>query len=92
MTKEKNRERPEGTENREPVESTNDGTEYIDQRGKTKRAFRAYQDVLDTAEWFRRKLRDQLETFGLTLWEFRLLELIYREEPLATSRLSNGAP
>jgi len=59
--------------------------EYISQRGKAHRAFRAYQDVLDTAEWFRRKVRDQLETFELTLWEFRVLELVYRQGPLYTS-------
>ncbi len=49
------------------------------QREKTSRAYRAYIDLLDTAEWFRRKLRGQLETFDLTLQGFRLMEMMYRE-------------
>jgi hypothetical protein len=49
------------------------------QKEKTTRAYRAYIDLLDTAEWFRRRLRGQLETFDLTLQGFRLMEMMYRE-------------
>jgi DNA-binding MarR family transcriptional regulator len=49
------------------------------QREKTVRAFRAYVDLVDTADWMRLKLRGQLETFDLTMQGFRLLEMMYRE-------------
>lgn len=55
----------------------------ITQKGKTLRAFRAYVDLLDTAEWFREQLRGPLEAFDLTMGGFRLLELLYREGPMS---------
>jgi DNA-binding MarR family transcriptional regulator len=50
---------------------------------KTQRAFRAYLDLLDTAEWIRNELRGQLESFDLTMGGFRLLEMLYREGPVS---------
>jgi DNA-binding MarR family transcriptional regulator len=50
------------------------------QQEKTERAFGAYLDLLDTAEWFGREVRAPLESFDLTMRGFRLLELLYREE------------
>jgi DNA-binding MarR family transcriptional regulator len=51
------------------------------QRGKTLRAFRAYLDLLDTAEHMRAELRGQLASFDLTIRGFRLLETLYRDGP-----------
>lgn len=55
---------------------------YPTPREKTRRAFQAYMDLLDTAEWIRGELRAPLESFDLTMPEFRLLELLYREGAL----------
>jgi len=46
---------------------------------KTLRAFRAYVELLDTAEWLKNEVRAPLASFDLTINEFRLLELLYRE-------------
>ncbi len=46
---------------------------------KTLRAFHAYIELLDTAEWFKAEVRAPLAAFDLTLNEFRLLELLNRE-------------
>lgn len=51
------------------------------QKEKTQRAFRAYVDLLDTAEWMRSYMRGPLESFDLTMGGFRLLEMLYREGP-----------
>ncbi len=48
-------------------------------KDKTVRAFRAYTELLDAAEWFKGELRGPLTSFDLTMSEFRLLELLYRE-------------
>ncbi len=53
----------------------------ISQRGKTLRAYRAYLDLLDTARWFRGEMRGQLESFGLTMGGFRILEMLLSEGP-----------
>jgi DNA-binding MarR family transcriptional regulator len=50
-------------------------------RQKTRRAFRAYLDLVDTAEWFVEELRGQIECFDLTMEGFRLLEMLYRDGP-----------
>ncbi len=47
---------------------------------KTLRAFGAYLELLDTAEWFEREMRAPLASFDLTMAGFRLLELLYRVE------------
>ena len=56
--------------------------DYPTPRERTQRAFRAYTDLLDTAEWMRAEMRGPLELFDLTMAEFRLLELLYREGAL----------
>jgi len=53
------------------------------QKEKTLLAFRAYLDLLDTAEWLRGYMRAPLESFDLTMGGFRLLELLYREGALS---------
>jgi MarR family 2-MHQ and catechol resistance regulon transcriptional repressor len=55
------------------------------QRARKLKAFRVYLDLLDTADEVRRQLGAQMATFGLTLEEFRLLELLYRKGPVTTS-------
>ncbi len=56
--------------------------DYPTPREKTQHAFRTYTDLLDTAEWMRAEMRGPLELFDLTMAEFRLLELLYREGAL----------
>ena len=48
------------------------------------RSFRAYLDLLDTAEWLRRQFAEQLEAFDLTIDGFRLLDTLYREGAITT--------
>jgi DNA-binding MarR family transcriptional regulator len=48
-------------------------------REKTQRAFRAYLDLLDAADWLKGELRMPLEAFDLTMPGFRLMELLNRE-------------
>jgi DNA-binding MarR family transcriptional regulator len=43
------------------------------------RAFRTYLELLDTAEWFKNEVKAPLASFGLTINEFRVLELLHRE-------------
>ena len=51
-------------------------------RDRTQRAFRACTVLIDTAEWMKTQLRGPLLAFDVTMREFRLLELLYREGPL----------
>jgi DNA-binding MarR family transcriptional regulator len=48
------------------------------------RAFQTYLELLDAAEWIRRQLRAQLESFDLTIDGFRMLEMLRREGPITT--------
>lgn len=41
-----------------------------------KRALRAYTDLVETADWFRERVSRQLETFNLTVREFRTLQML----------------
>lgn len=54
-------------------------------REKAERAFRAYLELLDTAQWFEGQMRMPLESFDLTMGGFRVLELLHREgaQPIA---------
>ncbi|HUA01893.1 MAG TPA: MarR family transcriptional regulator [Candidatus Aquilonibacter sp.] len=58
------------------------------QREKTLRAFRAYLDLIDTADWLKNELRGQLESFDLTMPGFRLLEMLYREGALPVPNIA----
>jgi DNA-binding MarR family transcriptional regulator len=42
----------------------------------------AYMDLIDTAEWLKGELRTPLESFDLTMGEFRLLDMLHREGAL----------
>jgi len=57
----------------------------MSQKDKTLRAFQAYLVFLDAAQWMRSQMRAQLESFGLTMGGFRLLELLYREGSISVS-------
>jgi MarR family 2-MHQ and catechol resistance regulon transcriptional repressor len=52
------------------------------QKEKTQRAFRAYLDLLDTAEYMLSELQGQLMCYDLTINGFRMLELLYRTGPM----------
>jgi DNA-binding MarR family transcriptional regulator len=45
-------------------------------------------DLIDTAEWLKNELRPPLESFDITLGEFRTLELLNRKGPLTVSDVS----
>jgi MarR family transcriptional regulator, 2-MHQ and catechol-resistance regulon repressor len=60
---------------------------YPTQGEKTRRAFRAYVDLIDAAEWLKGELRVPLESFDLTMGEFRVLELLQREGALSIAEL-----
>jgi hypothetical protein len=42
-------------------------------------AFRAFLEILDTADWIRYELRGQMEMFDITLEGLRFLEMLHRE-------------
>ncbi len=56
--------------------------EYPSREERTERALRAYATLLDTADWLKAEVRVPLLSFGLTLAEFRLLEVLNREGAL----------
>jgi DNA-binding MarR family transcriptional regulator len=60
---------------------------YPNQGDKTRRAFRAYVDLIDAAEWLKGELRVPLESFDLTMGEFRVLELLNREGAINLAEL-----
>ncbi len=61
---------------------------YPTHKEKTQRALRAYVDLIDTGEWLKSELRGPLETFGVTMGEYRLLELLYHEGKLTVTDLA----
>jgi DNA-binding MarR family transcriptional regulator len=63
-------------------------TRHADERARTSRAFRAYVDLIDTAEWLRERMSRQLETFDMTMMEFRVLETLHNKGPQYQQALS----
>lgn len=61
----------------------------LSQTDKTVRAFETYMVFLDTAQWLRNYMREQLGSFDVTMGAFRLLELLYREGPMEVSTAAN---
>jgi len=45
------------------------------------RALTAYRELMDVADWFARDLSRQLRRFGLTMPQFRVLEMLHHEGP-----------
>ena len=62
---------------------------YITEKGKTGRAFGAYLDLLDAADWIREEMGRQLAMFDLTIAQFRVLEALWREGPHYQQAMSN---
>jgi DNA-binding MarR family transcriptional regulator len=58
------------------------------QRVKTNRAFRAYIDLMDAADWLRGEMTGQLASFDLTMMQFRVLEALFRDGPQYQQLLS----
>ena len=52
---------------------------YPTPRERAKRAFGAYMDFLETADWLKGELRGPLLLYDLSMGEFRLLEMLHRE-------------
>lgn len=57
---------------------------------KTRRAFRAYLDLLDAAEYMRARVYDQLAFYDLTMRGFRALELLHREGPTRATEVAKA--
>jgi DNA-binding MarR family transcriptional regulator len=55
---------------------------YATHREKTQRAMDAYLNLIDTADWLKSEARVPLDSFDLTMGEFRVLDLLNREGPL----------
>jgi MarR family transcriptional regulator, 2-MHQ and catechol-resistance regulon repressor len=58
------------------------------ERARTSRAYVAYQDLLDTADWLRDMMSRQLASFDLTMTQYRVLETLYRDGPQYQQALS----
>ena len=63
-------------------------TDRPTQKEKTQRAFQAYLDLIDAAEWFKSEMRAPLESFDLTMEGFRLLVMFYQEGALAIADIA----
>lgn len=61
---------------------------HIPEQIKTKRAYRTCHQLIETADWLKSMLSDQLEHFNLTWMEFRVLDLLRHEGPQYQNRLS----
>ncbi len=55
---------------------------YPTPRERTKRAFGAYMEVLETADWLKGELHGPLLMYDLSMGDFRLLEMLHREGAL----------
>jgi MarR family transcriptional regulator, 2-MHQ and catechol-resistance regulon repressor len=55
---------------------------------RSERAFRGYMELLEAADWLRAELRLPLESFEVTMGEFRLLYLLHREGALPIAEVS----
>ena len=57
-------------------------------RVKANRAFRAYIELMDAADWLRGEMSDQLATFDMTMMQFRVMEALFRGGPQYQQLLS----
>ncbi|HTX16200.1 MAG TPA: MarR family transcriptional regulator [Candidatus Baltobacteraceae bacterium] len=55
---------------------------YPGREERAERSLRAYTTFLDTADWLKAGVRVPLGSYGLTIGEFRLLHVLYREGAL----------
>jgi MarR family transcriptional regulator, 2-MHQ and catechol-resistance regulon repressor len=61
---------------------------HVNERGKTSREFRVCVELMDTTDWLRDAMSRQLESWGLTMWQFRVLQTIYHDGPQYQTALS----
>jgi DNA-binding MarR family transcriptional regulator len=61
---------------------------YISRREKTSRAYVAYLDLVDTADYLREQMTGQLGMFNLTWLQYRVLDTLYRHGPQYQLELS----
>jgi DNA-binding MarR family transcriptional regulator len=55
---------------------------YPSREERTERALRGYTALLNTADWLKAEVQVPLESFGLTVVEFHLLEVLHQEGAL----------
>jgi DNA-binding MarR family transcriptional regulator len=76
-----------GETNRARGESRAKKERYTDAKGKTRRAYRAYVDLIETADWLRELAARHVAAFRMTLAEYRVMERILRRGPLYPAML-----
>jgi DNA-binding MarR family transcriptional regulator len=62
--------------------------DYRSPKVRAERALRGYTELLDAADWLKREVRIPLESFEMTLAEFRLMDVLYREGALPVVELA----
>ena len=62
------------------------GRKTQDQRRLT--AFRAFLEILDTADWIRHEIRPQLKMFDISMEELRCLEMLHRAGRMTMGELA----
>ncbi len=62
--------------------------DYRSPKVRAERALRGYTELLDAADWLKREVRAPLESFEMTLAEFRLMDVLYREGALPVVELA----
>ncbi|HXZ13300.1 MAG TPA: MarR family transcriptional regulator [Candidatus Sulfotelmatobacter sp.] len=60
----------------------------IDKQGKTKRAYAAYESLLDASAVISQKMSRQLRTWNLSLAQYRVLEELFHQGPQYQQELS----
>jgi DNA-binding MarR family transcriptional regulator len=61
---------------------------HVNERGKSRRAYAAHLDLLDTADWWRALMSGQLARLGIKMKAFRVLERLYRRGGMYQRELS----
>jgi DNA-binding MarR family transcriptional regulator len=61
--------------------------EYVDTKGKTRRAYEAYLDLIETAAWMRDLAAAHVAAFRMTLREYHVMARILRNGPVYPARL-----
>ncbi len=62
---------------------------HITAKGKTERAFAAYVDLCEAAEYLTEQMRGQLATFGMSTFQFRLLATLLHNGPQYERAIAN---
>jgi DNA-binding MarR family transcriptional regulator len=64
------------------------GRRFLNEQGKTRRAYAAHLDLLDTADWWRALMSAQLARLGVRMKAFRVVERLYRRGGMYQRELS----